>query len=79
MKLFIFENTIGNLCSGDYYFLAEDINQAIKLADEFANTHNKTINNHPNYIIEWDREATKELELNTGFFPINRLNVYMEK
>jgi len=79
MRLFIFENIIGNLCSGDYYFLADDEDQATRMANDFADKHNRSINNNPNYIIEWDKENVKEMPLNSGYFPINRVSVYMEK
>jgi len=79
MKLYVFTNIIGNYCSGEYYFIAEDLPQVIVLADEYAAIHNNTIKGNENYTIEWDTENLVEHKLEEGFFPLNRMVILMEK
>jgi hypothetical protein len=79
MKLFIFTNIIGNYCSGDYYFIATDVDQAKTMQSAFAEDHNRRVNNNTNYIIEFDEEEYTECEIKPGFFPINRIQLHVKK
>ena len=78
MKLFVFENIMGNYCSGDYYFIANSRYEADVMAHNFLAKHNYNVKQNENYIIEWD-ENIKEYDIEPGFFPINRMSIYMNK
>ncbi len=78
MKIFIYNNIIGNYCSGDYYFVADDRSFADTIANHHATKHNKEVNNNRNYMIEWD-EDVREHEIKPGFLPLNRIKLDMEK
>ena len=72
MKIYVYENIIGNYCSGDYYFIAENKTEANVYANQFAIKHNELVNNNMNYIIEWSEEP-KEYDLTPGFISLNRI------
>jgi len=79
MKIFTYNNIVGNSCSGDYYFIAEDRGKADVMAERFSRKHNNKVDNNRNYIIEWDNEEVKEYEIEPGFIPLNRIVLQMEK
>lgn len=79
MIIFIYNNIIGNMCSGDYYFVANSGKDAHIMASKFADSHNELAKNNPNYIIEWDNENVIEHEIGLGFLPLNRSLLFMEK
>jgi benzoyl-CoA reductase/2-hydroxyglutaryl-CoA dehydratase subunit BcrC/BadD/HgdB len=79
MKIFIYNNIIGNYCSGDYYFIASDRQAADTMANAYARNHNEKVNNNLNYTIEWDNEDVKEYDIKPGYIPLNRIVVDMEK
>ena len=75
MKIFVYTNIIGNCCSGDFYFVASNSNQAFVMAEAFAKTHNQKVENNRNYTVEWDHEDVKEFEIVPGFLPLNRVTI----
>ena len=79
MKIFVFNNIVGNSCSGDYYFIAADRDYANTMAMAFSRDHNFKVENNRNYTIEWDFEDVKEFPIIPGFLPLNRIVLPMEK
>lgn len=78
MKLFVFENIIGNHCMGDYYFIANTKSEAVTMADVYAREHNMRVKLDDMYIIEWDNENIKEYSIDPGFLSVNRMPVMMK-
>jgi len=75
MKIFVYNNIIGNSCSGDFYFISINKEQADVMANAFARDHNHKVNNNRNYTIEWDNEEVKEYEIVPGYLPLNRVQI----
>jgi len=78
MKIFVYTNIVGNYCSGDYYFIAENRNQSWVMANAFARDHNNKVDNNSNYTIEWDEES-KEFDIIPGYLPLNRIPIDVTK
>lgn len=78
MKLFVFENIIGNHCTGDYYFIAHTRTEAVTMADVYSNEHNRRVKLDDMYIIEWDNENIEEYPIEPGFISVNRIPVLMK-
>ena len=72
MNIYIFTNIIRNYCSGEFYFCAFSLEQTKIEADKFLIDHNKANNNNSNYTIKWG-EKIKEVKIEEGFLPLNRL------
>jgi hypothetical protein len=79
LKIYVFENTMGNYCSGDFYFIAPDLPTAVKHATKFSVNHNKLVNNNTNYTIEWDAENVNEVPIEEGYLALNRIMVPVTK
>jgi hypothetical protein len=77
--IFVYNNIIGNCCSGDYYFIAENRPAAHQMANLFANNHNQRVGNNRNYIIEWDKEGVIEYPIVSGYLSLNRIRLDVEK
>jgi hypothetical protein len=78
-KIFVYNNIIGNYCSGDYYFVAEDQPTSYHMANEFAANHNNRVRNNPSYTIEWDKEGVIEYPIVFGYLSLNRIQLDVEK
>ena len=76
--IFVYNNIIGNYCSGDYYFIAPNRNQAFVMSNAFAKKHNEKVNNNSNYTIEWDEEP-KKFDIVPGYLPLNRVVIDVTK
>lgn len=79
LKIFVYNNSIGNYCSGDYYFIAEDQPTSYNMAKSFAAKHNERVGNNPNYTIEWNKDGVFEYEIKSGYLPLNRIQLDIEK
>ena len=75
MKIFVYENIIGNSCSGDFYFISVNREQADIMSAKFAMDHNRKVKNNRNYTIEWDNEEVKEYDIVPGYLPLNRIHI----
>ena len=60
-----------NYCKGDYYFVAQDRNQAWQFAKAFECEHNNACDNNSAYTIRFENEPC-EHEIKPGFLPLNR-------
>jgi len=75
MKVFVFNNLMGNYCSGDYYFVAMNRQEANIMAGAFSKYHNIEAKNNRNYTIEWDLDNVKECVIVPGYLPLNRVSL----
>jgi len=74
MKIFVFKNKIDNYYSGNYCFIAEDRVAANNMAMDYSRDHNTRANMRQTYVIKWDMEDVKVLEIVPGYIPINKQN-----
>jgi len=65
-SVYFFMNTRHNYLTGDFGFVAHDLDEAKLYADNFAKRHNAQVRDNCNYVIEFASEPFRVLKLDYG-------------
>lgn len=71
MNIYKYRNSNNNYCSGDFFFFADNTEQADEFAEKFRDAHNEKMLHNEAYTIEWEGEI-EIFPVAHGFMPLNR-------